>query len=80
MSKLSKFSINEMIHKSRSGIFFSPNSNTIINLSRIDRIIQKEDEISFIIRGEFEYYYKYSFDKREDAVIIMNELRKTLKD
>ena len=67
-----------MFHKSENNIFFSPNPNTILNISRIDRISQKEEEITFVIRGEFEYSYKYSFDTKDNAATIMNELRGSL--
>ena len=67
-----------MIHKTDSNVFFSPNPNTILNISRIDRISQKEEEITFVIRGEFEYSYKYSFDTKDNAATIMNELRVAL--
>ena len=78
MSKIGKFVASELIHKSGNNIFFSPNPKTILNLSRIDRITQKEDEIIFTIRGEFEYSSKYSFEQKENAVAIMDELRKVL--
>lgn len=78
MSKIPRYIVGGIIHKSGNNIFFSPNSNTILNLSRIDEISQQEDEIIFMIHGEFQNYSKYSFEKTENAVAIMDELRKVL--
>lgn len=78
MSKIFSPIVNAMIHKTDHKIFFSPNPNTILNISRVDKISRKEEEITFMIRGEFEYSYKYYCDSIDNAEKIMNKLRDAL--
>ena len=67
---------NKMIHKSGNNIFFSPNFHTLLNLQRVDKMVQKENKILVTMSGN--ECHTFFFNSESDVRLIMITLRDAL--